>query len=117
MIINHSEMVSVLVKPGDQILASLTDKQCHELHMILGISGESGELLDAFKKHIIYQRELDRQNVIEELGDIEFYLEGLRQAIGVTRQECLDANVAKLGKRYENFKYSDQQAHERKDKQ
>lgn len=109
-------MVRVLVKPGDAIRESLTNKQCHELHMILGLCGESGELLDAFKKHIIYQKDLDRVNVVEELGDIEFYLEGLRQAIGVTRDECLAANVAKLGKRYKNFKYSDQQAQERKDK-
>ncbi len=115
--IKHNEMVSALVKPGEAILKSLTPKQCHELHMILGISGESGELLDALKKHIVYERELDRENVIEELGDIEFYLEGLRQSLGITREQCLDANIQKLGKRYENFQYTNQQAQERKDKQ
>jgi len=110
-------MVATLVKPGENILTSLTPKRCHELHMIMGISGEAGELLDAFKKHIIYNRELDRENVIEELGDIEFYLEGLRQSAGVTREECINGNILKLGKRYKQFKYSDQQAQERKDKQ
>lgn len=116
MKITHPEMVATLVKPGEAILASITPKQCHELHMIIGISGEAGELLDALKKHIIYERDLDRENVIEELGDIEFYLEGLRQSLGITREKCLEANITKLSTRYESLKYSNQQAQERKDK-
>lgn len=86
------------------------------LHAIMGITGETGELTDALKKHIFYERELDMENVIEELGDIEFYLEALRQQVGVTREQTLVANVNKLNKRYHQGKFTTEQANERADK-
>ena len=64
----------------------------------------------------IYGKPLDRENVIEELGDLEFYMEGLRQGLGITREETLQANVAKLGARYAAGKYSDKAAIARADK-
>jgi NTP pyrophosphatase (non-canonical NTP hydrolase) len=86
------------------------------MHMAIGISGEAGELLDAIKKQVIYRKPLDRENVLEELGDLEFYMEGIRQGLGITREQCLEANIAKLGKRYEGMKYTDGAAQERADK-
>lgn len=56
------------------------------------------------------------ENVIEELGDIEFYLEGMRQQLGITREQTLEANISKLSKRYHSGSYSDTQAQERADK-
>ena len=84
--------------------------------MAVGISGEAGELLDAIKKAAIYQKPVDRQNVIEELGDLEFYMEGLRQGLGITRKETIQGNIDKLSKRYEGFKYSNEAAQNRADK-
>jgi NTP pyrophosphatase (non-canonical NTP hydrolase) len=86
------------------------------MHMAIGISGEAGELLDAIKKQVIYRKPLDRENVLEELGDLEFYMEGIRQGLGITREQCLAANIAKLGKRYEGMRYTDTAAQERADK-
>ena len=114
-VIDHSKMVAYLAKPGEAILESLDPVKCHTLHMAVGISGEAGELLDAIKKYVVYGKELDRENVIEELGDLEFYMEGLRQGLGITRQKTIDANIAKLGVRYANG-YSDKAAQERADK-
>ena len=114
--LDHSDMVAVLVKPGEEIVATFTPGMAHRLHMAVGISGESGELLDAIKKHVFYCKPLDRENVVEELGDLEFYMEGLRQSLGITRDEVLEANIQKLFKRYSSGKYSDQQAQERADK-
>jgi NTP pyrophosphatase (non-canonical NTP hydrolase) len=113
--INHSEMVTALAKPGDAIISSLTPEKAHALHMAVGISGESGELLDAIKKHVIYNKPLDRENVIEELGDLEFYMEGLRQGFGISREETITANIEKLGVRYKDG-YSDKAAQVRADK-
>ena len=84
--------------------------------MTIGISGEAGELLDAVKKAVIYRKPLDIKNVIEELGDLEFYMEGLRQGLNITRDEVLEANIAKLSVRYNGLKYSDVSAQERADK-
>lgn len=117
----YQEMVSNLKKSGKDILLTLTEEECDRLHMAVGISGEAGELLDAVKKNAVYKKPIDRENVIEELGDLEFYMEGLRQNLNITRQETLEANKIKLltGKkaRYKSGKYSDDQAQKREDKQ
>lgn len=83
--IDFSEMVRSLAKPGADIIASLTPENAHNLHMAVGISGEAGELLDA-----IYAGS-GTPDIIEELGDIEFYMEGLRQMIQVTRVQTIEA--------------------------
>jgi NTP pyrophosphatase (non-canonical NTP hydrolase) len=111
-----STMVTALAKPGQNILDTLTPNDCHILHMAVGVSGESGELLDAIKKSVIYRKELDMTNVIEEIGDILFFIEGLCQGLNITQETCVQANIKKLGKRYGEI-YSDEAAQLRADKQ
>lgn len=114
--VTHPELVAALVKPGHDIIDSLTPEMAHLWHMATGVSGEAGELTDCIKKHTIYGKSLDRENLIEELGDLEFYVEGIRQTTGISRDEVLAANIAKLSKRYEGLKYSDKAARDRADK-
>lgn len=115
--ITHAQMVKALAQPGEQIVQRLTAPEAHALHMAVGICGEAGELLDAIKKHVIYKKPVDILNVIEELGDIEFYLEGLRQGFDISREQVLLANMAKLQVRYASGFYSDAQAQARADKE
>jgi len=112
----HSEMVRRLAKPGEDIIAELSPESAHLWHMGTGVSGEAGELLDAIKKHVIYGKPLDYENVVEELGDLEFYMKGIRQVLGLDREEILLANINKLDKRYSDGSYSDQCARDRADK-
>lgn len=114
--INYSEMVKALAKDGQEIIDSLTPEKAHIWHMGTGVVGEAGELIDAVKKQVIYNKEADIVNVIEEIGDIEFYLEGLRQAYGITREQTILHNKAKLAIRYEGGQYSDKAATMRADK-
>ncbi len=111
----HKRLVAELAKPGWDIVNEMTPTKAHCMHMAIGVCGESGELMDAVKKHVIYAKTLDRENVIEELGDLEFYMEGLRQGLNITREETLEANIKKLRKRY-GEKYSNQAAIDRADK-
>lgn len=114
--INYSDMVATLAKPGQAIRDSLTAHDCNVMHMVMGISGEAGELLDAVKKATIYRKPIDIENVLEEVGDILFYIEGLCQAYGFTREEAISANITKLSVRYAGFSYSDSAAQTRADK-
>ena len=111
----YRQLVGVLAKPGGDIKESLNANDAHLLHMLILLSGEVGELQDCIKKNIIYRKSLDKENLIEELGDIEFALEGIRSTYAITRDECLQANIDKLTKRY-GEKYSDQSARDRADK-
>jgi NTP pyrophosphatase (non-canonical NTP hydrolase) len=113
---DFNKMTLTLAKDGNQIKQELTPEQAHLLHMAIGISGESGELLDAIKKHTIYQKPLDVENAKEELGDLLFYMSNLMQSIGLSFEEVLQHNIDKLSVRYASGKYSNQQAQQRADK-
>ena len=116
----HRIMVANLLKSGEDILDSLTPRGCDQLHAVIGIAGEAGELLDGIKKATIYRKPINIENITEELGDLEFYIEALRQCTGITREETLKHNLNKLLKgdkaRYKKGTYSDQAAVERQDK-
>jgi len=115
--IKFKEMVADLIKPGADIVNSLTVEKANIWHLATGVSGEAGELLDAIKKHVIYNKPLDRENIVEELGDLMFYMEGLMQALNISGEECISANIEKLGVRYSSGKYSNEQAQARADKE
>lgn len=114
--LDHADLVSNLMKDPKEILTSLTERDADLIHAILGISGEAGELLDAVKKSVIYRKELDIENVIEELGDIEFYLSRFRDILKIYREDTLIANINKLKKRYPSG-YTDKAAQDRADKE
>ena len=112
----YADFVAALTKSGEVILDELTPHDANVMHLALGVCGEAGELADAIKKAAIYRKPIDLANVVEELGDLEFYMEGVRQAYGITRLGTLQHNRAKLSKRYAKG-YSNQQAQDRADKQ
>lgn len=113
---SFEEHVAALCKPGSDIQRELSAQDCHVLHMCLGLAGEAGELVDAAKKAIIYRKPIDLENLTEEIGDVFFYLEGILQAFNITRQQAIDANIAKLSLRYAAGTYSNKAAITRADK-
>lgn len=70
------------------------------IHAFLGLSSEVGELADALKKHLIYGKELDQINLLEEGGDLEWYVALMLTAIKQTMTDCMERNIAKLRARY-----------------
>ncbi len=86
------------------------------LHAALGVAGEAGELADAIKKEHIYGKPTDRANIVEELGDLRFYLQAVQQLYGISEQEVLQQNANKLCVRYKSLRYSDEAAISRADK-
>jgi NTP pyrophosphatase (non-canonical NTP hydrolase) len=85
-------------------------------HAALGVCGEAGELADAIKKEVIYGKDADRNNIVEELGDLRFYIQAVQQLYGISEQEILQHNANKLGVRYKGLVYSDSAARDRADK-
>lgn len=108
-------LVAKLAKDPLDIQLQLDEDKIDLWHGATGVATEAGELLDAAKKFAVYNKDLDRDNIIEELGDLEFYMELVRSTLGVTREQTLEVNMAKLQKRYAKG-YSDQAAQVRADK-
>lgn len=109
----HASLVARTCKSGEEIV--LSPLEAHLVHMALGIAGEAGEIVDAIKKNAIYRKPLDNINVMEELGDLEWYMEGLRSSLELSRKQVLEYNINKLNKRY-GAGYSDESAITRADK-
>lgn len=93
--ITHPEMVAALVKPGAAILDTLDPAKVDLLHMVVGVAGEAGEILECYERSTVGS--LDRVNMVEELGDIEFYLEGVRQNLGIAYHETTNGQVPARG--------------------
>lgn len=93
----------------------LTTFQADILHAILGMSGEVGELVDGFKKHLIYNKPIDVANLREEAGDTLWYMALLFRTINVDFEQIMQENIDKLKKRYPE-KYTDEAAIARADK-
>ena len=78
----------------------LTHEQKRLTHAGLGLCTEAAELADAIKKHIFYGRELDKVNLVEEVGDILWYASIVLDACQSSFEDAMDKNIAKLRKRY-----------------
>lgn len=105
---DYKDFVSALFKQD-------TDDMEH-MHAALGVAGEAGELADAIKKHVVYGKPLDRTNVVEELGDLRFYMQQIMNMHGITDEEVLQFNATKLSNRYPKGSYSNEDAIARADK-
>ena len=112
----YSAFVECLAKPGHQITSELYPEDAHRIHMAMGVAGEAGELLDTIKKSSIYRKPYDVDNIIEECGDILFYVTGMLNSFGATLEDAMRANIDKLSVRYSKGKYTDEQANKRADK-
>ena len=84
-------------------------------NMCMGLAGEIGEVIDIMKKHIYQGKELDITDVIEEVGDVLWYIANFCNINNITMDECMKSNMKKLRKRYPNG-FSIKDANERKDK-
>jgi len=72
------------------------------LHGLIGISTESGEILDQYKRHIFYGTDLDTGNIKEELGDLLWYVTLICNVLGCTLEDIMQLNMDKLKLRYPN---------------
>lgn len=94
---------------SSKTFAESGDETLNLLHCAIGASTEAGELLDAFKKHIYYKKELDVVNIGEEIADIQWYLFNLCRLLNLDMEQLLEANIAKLKARYGD-KFSSEKA-------
>lgn len=84
-------------------------------HAGLALPEEAGEFAGAVKKYLIYGKDIDKDNMLEELGDILWYVALAATTLEVTLEEIATLNIEKLQKRYPE-KYTDGLASQRLDK-
>lgn len=66
----------------------------------LGMSAEAGEFADVLKKHLYHGHPMGTEQMIEEAGDVLWYVALAAKALGVTLEGLAQHNIKKLEKRY-----------------
>ena len=66
----------------------------------MGLSGECGEVNDLIKKHMFQGHPLNKEDLINELGDIAWYLAEAATALDIDLETILKGNIEKLKKRF-----------------
>lgn len=89
--------------------------QMRLMHAVMGLAGEVGEVTDAVKKSVLYNKTLDVTNVKEEAGDILWYMALLLDEVGSSFEEVMKMNHDKLETRYPGG-FTEKLAQERLDK-
>lgn len=113
----------------DQFVARLFKADSRNMmlaHAAIGVVEESGELAGVIKRIAIYGQKEEtthkedgktlRHHLIEELGDVRFYLQAVQNLFQITEQEVLQHNGSKLSERYAGLVYTDIAAESRADK-
>ena len=67
--------------------------------MTAGLGGETGEVLEILKKSV-RDDELDKEHLLEELGDVFYYLTMVCNYHKIKLEDVISNNVEKLEKRY-----------------
>lgn len=70
------------------------------INAAFGLSGEVGEVNDLLKKHLFQGHDLNKNDLINELGDIAWYLAEAATALNISLEEILVKNIEKLKKRF-----------------
>lgn len=74
-------------------------------HLLLGLSGEAGEIAEKAKKIIRDQEsdfsKFDTNDLKKELGDVLWHIAVLADYFGISLEDIGDANIKKLASRLE----------------
>jgi NTP pyrophosphatase (non-canonical NTP hydrolase) len=87
-----------------------TEENTRLMHSALGLSTEANEFLDTLKKTIYYGKNLDKVNLIEELGDLLYYTALALDVLGSSFEEAMEVNSKKLQKRYNKGEFTTEAA-------
>ena len=98
-----------------QKLAARTDNHNALAYYALGLTGEAGEVADLIKKYKWHGHDLDINQLIEELGDVLWYVAMLVDALCYDLDTVAAINIEKLRQRYPNG-FEQERSRNRKEK-
>jgi len=76
------------------------DKILNISNLSMGLAGETGEVVDYLKKVYFHGHEIDKEKMIDELGDVLWYISSLAFVHDIDLEDVAEYNIQKLEKRY-----------------
>ena len=68
----------------------------------LGLAGETGQVVDLVKAYTFKWKDLDKEKLVHELGDVLWYLSQIAEWADIPFNEVAQENIETLNKRYPN---------------
>jgi len=90
------------------VIRPLTKIDSRVAHAIIGLATESVELLEALRDAIENDAPIDGVNVLEELGDLNWYHAIAVDALNGSWEQIQETNISKLRKRNQGNKFNAQ---------
>jgi NTP pyrophosphatase (non-canonical NTP hydrolase) len=87
------------------------------LHAAMGTATEAGEVVDILKKHVFYGKKIDKIHLLEELGDLLWYISIAIDALDSDFETVMKMNQKKLFSRYKDKFTSDEAINRKLDKE
>ena len=105
---------NLTIEQYQQAAARTATGKCRDLaNAGLGLTGEAGEVADIIKKHLYQGHNLPLDKIVEELGDLMWYVTLTASLIGVDLKDVMQANIEKLWKRYPDGFRTEDSVHRR----
>lgn len=81
-------------------MRTATPKCYNTANAALGLTGEAGEVADEVKKCMYQGHPWQPSKIIEELGDVLWYVTLMAELMNVPLEYIMQANIEKLERRY-----------------
>jgi len=66
----------------------------------LGLAGETGQVVDLVKNYTFRGKDLDKNELKHEMGDVLWYLSQVAEWADITFEDIAQTNIETLNKRY-----------------
>lgn len=78
----------------------------HLINIASGLSTEANEVLKDVQRYCYCGKGLDKDHILEECGDVLWYISAICSHLGLSLEECMNQNLVKVIKRYSDRYYS-----------
>lgn len=93
------------------------DEKDEVLNWAVGLAEEVGEVLNIIKHKYWGREDINREEVIKELGDVLWYTSALAKVLGINLQAAAELNVAKLEHRFNTGDFREEDSKNRHSKE
>jgi NTP pyrophosphatase (non-canonical NTP hydrolase) len=80
--------------------AQYSDEEIMLVWNALKLAGEAGEIANYVGKGVFHRHGIDTDKMIDELGDVLWYVAAICTKLGVSLDEVMEHNIGKLMRRY-----------------
>lgn len=101
--LTYPQFVDSKTKDPVALASSISAERMDLANLALGLSHAAGILTGTLRKHAVYNTELNVDAVVSSMGDIEFHMQGIRNALELNRGVIIAENMDRMELREDGY--------------